>query len=161
MASLYNYPADISFREAARQALVQAFELVQSNEPTTYAGCDEKIATPEAVRALHDMRVGTRRFRAALSVFAKALPKSDLRFLEKEMSTMTDALGVVRDLDVLIESQQKLQKTLPENEAYGIERFIVRLAKQRNKDRKILRKALRRWRKERVMERIEGILKNG
>jgi CHAD domain-containing protein len=68
------------------------------HEPGTRVGDD-----PEH---LHDMRVATRRMRAALRVFANALPPDDARLLREELRATADALGTVRDLDVQIEQME-------------------------------------------------------
>jgi CHAD domain-containing protein len=154
----YDYPADIPFRRAAAQILLPAFTQMRASIPGTAAGCDEKVASPESVKALHDMRVATRRIRAALAVFVKVFNKSDWRFMEMEVKDLTDTLGLVRDYDVQIETFTALQATLPPNEAYGIERAVVRLIKDRQKARKGLKKALKRWKKENIESKIEQIL---
>jgi CHAD domain-containing protein len=154
----YNYPADISFRRAASQTLLPAFVQMQASLPGTWEGCQVKIATPESVKALHDMRVATRRIRAALAVFVKVFSKSDWRFLESEIKILTEALGFVRDYDVQIEIFTALQATLPTNEAYGIERAIARLVRNRQKARKNLKKVLKRWKKDNIENHIEQVL---
>ena len=53
----------------------------------------------EDIEALHDMRVATRRLRAAIDLFAAALP-ARAQSLRRELGWLADALGAVRDLDV-------------------------------------------------------------
>jgi CHAD domain-containing protein len=154
----YQYPADIPFRQAAARILLPAFAEMQASMPGTWAGCQVKVATAESVKALHDLRVATRRIRAALSVFVKVFGKNDWSVLEREIKGLTDALGSVRDYDVQIETLTSLQKNLPVNEAYGIERAIIRLIKNRDKARKELKKELKRWKKEDIDTRLEQIL---
>ena len=57
----------------------------------------------EEVEALHDMRVATRRLRAALEVFAPAFPAKRHRKALKRVKALADALGERRDRDVAIE----------------------------------------------------------
>ena len=54
------------------------------------------------VEELHEMRVATRRLRAALSLFADVLPETALKARE-EIGWVGQGLGAVRDLDVQIE----------------------------------------------------------
>jgi CHAD domain-containing protein len=56
----------------------------------------------EDVEELHDMRVATRRLRAALDVFRDILPPH-YRALTPELAWLAQLLGTVRDLDVQIE----------------------------------------------------------
>jgi CHAD domain-containing protein len=153
----YQYPTDISFRRAAAQILLPALAQMHTSIPGTWAGCQAKVATPESVKALHDMRVATRRIRAALAVFVKVFNKNDWRFIESQIKELTDALGAVRDCDVKIEILSALKETLPKNEAYGIERAVARLVKSRQQARKDLKKLLKRWKKEGVESRIEQV----
>jgi deazaflavin-dependent oxidoreductase (nitroreductase family) len=68
--------------------------LLREHEPGARSGRD-----PEDV---HDMRVATRRLRAALRTFEEVLP-DERDFLHDELSWLGDALATVRDLDVQLE----------------------------------------------------------
>ena len=68
--------------------------MVRAKEPGTRLGED-----PEE---LHDMRVATRRLRAALSLFEAVLPVRAQVFRE-ELGWLARLLGTVRDLDVQLE----------------------------------------------------------
>ena len=54
------------------------------------------------VERVHDMRVATRRLRAALEIFAPAFPRKRRRRALKKVKALADALGARRDLDVEI-----------------------------------------------------------
>ena len=51
---------------------------------------------------IHQMRVGLRRLRAALSLFKEMLQGADLRRLKTELAWLTEQLGPARDYDVLV-----------------------------------------------------------
>src|SRR5262245_61026069 len=55
------------------------------------------------VEGIHDMRVTIRRLRVAMSNFAVCLSKSERRALKSRLEGLAEALGGVRDLDVMIE----------------------------------------------------------
>jgi CHAD domain-containing protein len=81
--------------------------------------------------ALHQMRVGMRRLRSAITGFAPALdlPKSAQ---EKKIGKIAHTLGTLRDLDVLREAlQNKYQPTLPSKEQEKLETALDSLDKQR------------------------------
>ena len=80
---------DLAFAVLRRQLAV-----VRAKEPGTRLGED-----PEE---LHDMRVATRRLRAALSMFEAVLPVRAQAFRE-ELGWLARLLGTVRDLDVQLE----------------------------------------------------------
>ena len=55
------------------------------------------------IERVHDMRVATRRLRAAMEIFAPCFPRKQLRATLKEVKVIADALGERRDRDVAIE----------------------------------------------------------
>jgi CHAD domain-containing protein len=55
------------------------------------------------VERVHDMRVATRRLRAALEIFEDCFPHKRHRKALKRVKALADALGERRDLDVEIE----------------------------------------------------------
>jgi CHAD domain-containing protein len=52
---------------------------------------------------IHDLRVATRRFRTALTIYDDATSKRDVRRVRRELERVADRLGAVRDLDVMLE----------------------------------------------------------
>ena len=154
----YDYPPDISFRDAARAALESGFRKMVDNAAGTRSGVERREPEPDEVEALHDMRVGSRRLRAALAVFARVFSNNDFLALDKEVGAVTDALGAVRDLDVQLDGLRSLQASLPENEAYGIARLIARQTDEREVERKALLVALERMEKSRFERRFTKAL---
>jgi CHAD domain-containing protein len=63
----------------------------------------EGVLDLDDVERVHDMRVATRRLRAALEVFAVCFPPKRHRKALKRVKRLADALGERRDLDVEIE----------------------------------------------------------
>jgi len=159
--SAYDLPPDIGFREAARRTLHAAFQKMMDNAAGTRSGLERREPTPEEVMALHDMRVGSRRLRAALSVYVRIFNKDDQRKLGSEIAAITDALSMVRDLDVQRETLAALIADLPPNEAYGIEKLRERLAKQRDKERVVLIRALKTLDKSKFEKRFARALERG
>jgi triphosphatase len=82
---------DSSMGELAYAVLRRQLSVLRDTEPGTRLGED-----PEE---LHDMRVATRRLRAALDLFVDILPVR-ARIYRDELGWMASALGAVRDLDV-------------------------------------------------------------
>ncbi len=87
---------DLAFAVIRRQLVTLA-----SREPGTRLGED-----PEE---LHDMRVATRRLRAALELFADVLP-ARAQVLRSELGWLAGVLGSVRDLDVQLERMDEMQR---------------------------------------------------
>jgi triphosphatase len=57
----------------------------------------------EAVEAVHDLRVASRRLRAFGVTFRELIPEKTSRRLEKKLKRVTRAVGAQRDLDVQLE----------------------------------------------------------
>ena len=87
---------------------------------------------PEGV---HDMRVASRRLRAALKVFAPWLAPEDLARIAPAVRTLTRALGRVRELDVLRLRLSGLGTHATPPRAIAIECVDARLARQRRRAR--------------------------
>ena len=78
-----------AFRLIGRSCLHQ----LVANEPLMSAG------NPEA---LHQMRIGLRRFRAAVSVFSEIVVDDEIAVIKRELNWVGTLLGKARDIDVLI-----------------------------------------------------------
>jgi CHAD domain-containing protein len=119
---------DDPMSEAGRKILRFHFRRMLYNEPGTRLG--------EDVEALHDMRVATRRMRAALRVFGEYyLPKAAARY-SKGLKRTGRALGAARDLDVFRGKTQDYVDTLSVSEQGGLDDFISILERQRETARK-------------------------
>ena len=137
--SAYDIAPDATFIEAAHTSLRQQLLEMMSHLEGTRRGDD--------IEALHDMRVASRRLRAALSVFAAAFPLKPFAVTEKEVAKTTDALGAVRDSDVQIEFMQAAVDAAPESEKIGLMAFVSHLQSERDKQRVLLVKELNRLEK--------------
>ncbi len=98
--------------EAARKVMLFHFARMLSHEAGTRQG--------EDIEALHDMRVATRRLRAAMQVFAEAFEPGALKPFRRGLQAVGRALGTVRDLDVFMEKAQRYAQSLPEERRDGL-----------------------------------------
>jgi CHAD domain-containing protein len=97
--------ADDGMPEAARKLIAFHFQRMLYHEPGTRVG--------EDIEELHDMRVATRRIRAALRVFGKYLDAGELKSFRKGVERTGRRLGNVRDLDVFWDKTQRYLDGLP------------------------------------------------
>jgi CHAD domain-containing protein len=91
--------------EAGRAVMWTHFNRMLANEAGTREGAD--------IEFLHDMRVSTRRLRAAFMIFAPFYDEQAISQFNKDMRKAGRMLGAVRDLDVLIEKAQAYEAGLP------------------------------------------------
>jgi len=108
---------------AARVVEVRAAELFAHSEG---------VLDLDDVERLHDMRVATRRLRAALEVFDSCFPRKRRRRALKRVKKLADALGERRDRDVAIEFLGGLEAETPQADRAGLAALVERLrAEQR------------------------------
>jgi CHAD domain-containing protein len=93
----------------------------------------ESGALAGEVKAIHDMRVGIRRLRVALSNFATCLRKEDRQRLRVNLEHLARALGGARDLDVMIGALKSEQASMPDDDRARIGAFIGRLRLRRHR----------------------------
>ena len=108
---------------AARVVRVRAGEVFEHAEGVLDVG---------EIGRLHDMRVATRRLRAALEVFEAAFPRKRRRKALKRVKRLADALGERRDRDVGIAFLEEFAADAPEADRAALAaRIEVLRAEQR------------------------------
>ncbi|MGE5597729.1 MAG: CHAD domain-containing protein [Hyphomicrobiales bacterium] len=112
----------------------------------------------EDIEALHDMRVGARRLRAAMQTFRPYLPARIERY-RFELGWVAGALGDVRDLDVQLERLEEWRAAGDDPQALdAIERL---LRERRERARRRMLAVLNSRRYERLVERFAAVLQRG
>ena len=111
------FAADMRDQIAVRWAAV--FDAL----PAAIAGID-----PEGV---HDVRVASRRLRAAMDVAIDCFPEKWFRPLHRAARDITAELGAVRDRDVLLEALAAERAGAPPEDWPGIDRLIERIDRER------------------------------
>ncbi len=96
---------DDAMAEAARKTLLLNWGRMLDHEDGARKGTDTE--------PVHDMRVATRRMRAALFVFGDYLDGDVFKPFAKMLRRTARALGAVRDLDVFREKTQRYLNSLP------------------------------------------------
>jgi CHAD domain-containing protein len=79
------------------------------------------------IERVHDMRVATRRLRAALEVFEPCFPRKRYRKALKRVKALADALGERRDRDVAIEFLERFADEAPQADRAAVAALIERL----------------------------------
>jgi CHAD domain-containing protein len=114
---------DDPMSEAGRKTFGLHYRRMLYNEPGTRLG--------EDIEALHDMRVATRRMRAAFRVFGDYFQSKTMAPHLKGLKRTGRALGPVRDLDVFREKIQAYLATLPDMQRGSLDALLVVLEAQR------------------------------
>ena len=104
---------------------------------------------------LHDLRVAVRRMRAILRLAAPPLDEAWATSLRDELKWLGNALGAVRDLDVLLEHLHTEQQSLPRDDAKAFKPLLGRLERERAAKRKALLQVMRSARYSALLDRLE------
>ena len=102
------------------------------------------VLAQSGVEPVHQMRVWSRRTRAALEIFAARFPGKEFVALEREVKAAADALGEARDLDVMIETLSQRAEELPHAQRPGLESFVLELQATRASRQLAVTKAIKR-----------------
>ena len=119
---------DSTLENCARQVIVGYFRKMMSYKEGAEAGTD--------IEFVHDMRVTSRRLRAAMDNFADCFPEKPFKKYYKKINAITRTMGAVRDLDVLIARFQRELVTLTEAEQVDVRGLIEHLQQEREDARK-------------------------
>lgn len=138
-----------SIAALVRDVLTAQLAEVTGNEAGTRLG--------EDIEALHDMRVGVRRLRTALRLFAKQLPAppespgaaegdpgrdGGIAAIDASLRWLAAELGVVRDLDVQLERIEEWREALEEPDARALDPLAALLRQRRDAARAAMIAAL-------------------
>jgi CHAD domain-containing protein len=130
-------PRSESVEQLARQVFTDLHQTIISHESGSLAG---------DVESVHDMRVMVRRLRVALSNFAVCVSKEDRKRLRAKLENLADALGGVRDMDVMIATMKALSpignSQWPGQDKAAISALIGRLRARRRSRLRALMKYL-------------------
>ncbi|CAN5457071.1 hypothetical protein BH10ACT11_BH10ACT11_13220 [soil metagenome] len=106
----------LAYAEAAALALtVRTKEMVDHSR---------EVLSMTEIENVHDMRVASRRLRAALEIFAPCFDAKEHAQVLGEVKAIADALGERRDRDVAIEALEGYAGDLGEPKRAGIESLI-------------------------------------
>jgi CHAD domain-containing protein len=107
--------ADGSFAAAAARIVdVRARELLDHAHGVLDTG---------DIEPLHDMRVASRRLRAALEIFGPCFPEKELKATLRDVKALADALGERRDRDVTIAALEGVSVAMAAPDRPGIRTF--------------------------------------
>ena len=139
--------AELPFREAAASAVGTRADEVWKFE-------DRALDTGD-IEGVHDMRVATRRLRAAMEIFGPVFPKKRHRRALGEVKRLADVLGERRDPDVMIAGLRELEAKLTKEDMPGIESLVEELSAGQSEANELLERTLVQLREERLPERLQ------
>jgi CHAD domain-containing protein len=114
---------DLSAEEAYATAAARIVS-VRAREVADHA---HNVLDVTDVERVHDMRVATRRLRAALEIFEPCFPPREFDAALSQVKAIADALGERRDRDVAIGALERLASEMPAPDRPGVRTLAERL----------------------------------
>jgi CHAD domain-containing protein len=142
---------------AARKSLriLSALLRTQRRRARRKAGAVPAPEDTGTIRAIHDMRVATRRLRSALEPHGCCVTRQRLEEWHREIRILRLALGDARDADVQIGQVSDFLHNIDDSRYKpGIERLLDRLRRRRRKLQKDVAAAVGRMHDGRVLEQM-------
>jgi CHAD domain-containing protein len=121
-------PTDLA--DALSAVLGRSVEAIRTHEAGSRAGGD--------IENVHQMRVATRRIRAYLKAAKPALDPEAADGLRRDLAELAQVLGMVRDLDVMIDRLHAEAAALGQPDTAALERLIASLDAERQGSRGLL-----------------------
>lgn len=119
---IHEPPRSESVEQLAGQVFTSFHQNIIFHESGSLAGDIESV---------HDMRVAVRRLRVALSNFAVCVPGEERKRLRSSLENLADALGGVRDMDVMIIALKTSPTPRTDQEESAVSALISRLRARR------------------------------
>ena len=131
-------PREVSGLDCDEPFELAAAKVVDVRAAEVFAYAEGVLGT-EDIEPLHDMRVASRRLRAALEVFRPCFPKKRFKAAIKPLKELADALGERRDRDVAIAFLEDFVAEAPSGDRGRLEILVARLREEQREANEALR----------------------
>lgn len=115
--------------------------------------CDGVLDSGDVER-VHDMRVATRRLRAALELFEPCFPAKRHKRLLAEVKALGEALGGRRDPDVAIKRLEQIRRAFHTTDRVGLDSLLAELRVEQEAGNERLAPVLAEARESALEERL-------
>ena len=137
-------------RAGPRVVVVRAAEVFEQAEGVLDLGDIEPV---------HDMRVATRRLRAALEVFEPCFPRKRFRKTLKRVKALADALGERRDRDVAIAFLEGVADGVASDDCAALANTVERLREEQRTANEALAREVAPKRLKKLRRRLDKLVK--
>jgi CHAD domain-containing protein len=116
-----------TFCDTMRELIGDRWAVLWRTLPVALEGAD--------IEGVHDVRVASRRLRAAMDIGAVCFPKRWYKPLHRAAKEITKRLGEVRDRDVMLQVLAADRDAAPPPDRPGIDRLVARIGRERESAR--------------------------
>jgi CHAD domain-containing protein len=131
-----------------------AAEIIGERSAAVFAHQRKEVLDISEIEGAHDMRVATRRLRAALEVFGPCLDRKRGRRALHEVKALAEALGERRDRDVQLVLLGELHERSEGAERAAVDLLIDELRMEQLDANEKVARALRRVKRKRLAQRL-------
>ena len=121
----------------------------------------DDIRKQEDIEAVHKMRVASRRLRATLDAFESCADHSTFKKINTRVKKLADALGTVRDTDVMIAGLSNSMQEMASEEQAGVQWLIDRLHTYHQHEEQALDAELRKLDEDAIDQQIDNCIPKG
>jgi len=140
---------------SAEQPYVEAAaEILAARTDAVFAHQRKEVLDIAEIEGVHQMRVATRRLRAALEVFRPALDRKRARRALIDVKALADALGERRDRDVQLELLGRLHEACEGAEQRAVDLLAAELRAEQRQANRTLAKVLTQTQSTRLQRRL-------
>jgi CHAD domain-containing protein len=136
-------------RTAARVVAVRASEVFEHSRGVLDTGEVDRV---------HDMRVATRRLRAAMEVFEPCFPRKRFRKVLEDVKALADALGERRDRDVEIEFLERFAEEVGPGDRARLAALVAQLREEQRQANDDLTPFVAGGRLEKLRRRLDRLV---
>ena len=142
-----------SFAEFGREAL--------SKYAQKFLKWPDDVRKQEDIEAVHKMRVASRRLRATLDAFESCADPTSFKKINTRVKKLADALGAVRDTDVLISGLSSYMQEVASEERAGVQWLIDRLHSYHQQEEQALDTELQKLDEDAIDKQVNNSIPKG
>jgi CHAD domain-containing protein len=147
-------PIDLNEQQSYAEAAARIVS-VRADELTEHA---QGVLDTGDIERVHDMRVATRRLRAALEIFEPCFPAVSYGETLDAVKRLADALGERRDRDVAIATLDAFNEQMPAPDSRGISSLIGQLRGEQEEANRDLAPMVERARLDSLRESLDELV---
>jgi exopolyphosphatase / guanosine-5'-triphosphate,3'-diphosphate pyrophosphatase len=121
----------------------------------------DDVRKQEDIEAVHKMRVASRRLRAAVDAFESCVDPTSFKKINTRVKKLADALGTVRDTDVMISGLSSYMQEVASEERAGVQWLIDRLHSYHQQEEQVLDTELQKLDEDAIEQQINNCIPKG
>ncbi len=121
----------------------------------------DDVRKQEDIEAVHKMRVASRRLRATLDAFELCADPKSFKKINTRVRKLADALGTVRDTDVMISGLSSYMQEMASEEQAGVQWLIDRLNNYHQEEEQALDTELQKLDEDAIQQQVNNCIPKG